>query len=120
MVEHEGVQGVGADVAFGAAVGFTAGADGVVVAGVVVAVGGGFRRDAGLVDQRRTADASPTPLTPTRTLKRLVDGALTDPDRPVLCSHLGDTPPGGARRRWHRRRVRHRTKDWATPNATVA
>ena len=30
MVEHEGVQGVGADVAFGAAVGFTAGADGVV------------------------------------------------------------------------------------------
>ncbi len=38
--------------------------------------------------------ASLTPFTPTRTLKRLVDGALADPDRPVLCSHLGDPPPG--------------------------
>ncbi len=38
--------------------------------------------------------AALTPLTPTRTLKRLVDKALTDPDRPVLCSHLGDSPPG--------------------------
>ena len=52
-----------------------------------------------LKTRRETPDestqvASLTPFTPTRTLKRLVDGALTDPDRPVLCSHLGDTPPG--------------------------
>ncbi len=52
-----------------------------------------------LKTQRETPDessqvASLTPFTPTRTLKRLVGGALTDPDRPVLCSHLGDTPPG--------------------------
>ena len=38
--------------------------------------------------------ASLAPFTPRRTLKRLVGGALTDPDHPVLCSHLGDTPPG--------------------------
>ena len=77
-----------------------------------------------LKTRRETPDESSqvaalTPFTPTRTLKRLVDGALTDHDRPVLCSHLGD-PPGGARRRWHRRRIRHRTRNWATPNATVA
>ena len=52
-----------------------------------------------LKTQRETPDesshvASLTPFTPTRALKRLVGGALTDPDRPVLCSHLGDTPPG--------------------------
>ena len=40
VVEHEGVQGIGADVAFGAAAGFAAGADGVVVAAAVVAVPG--------------------------------------------------------------------------------
>ena len=52
-----------------------------------------------LKTRRETPDESSqvaalTPFTPTRTLKRLVDRALTDPDRPVLCSHLGDTPPG--------------------------
>ena len=31
-----------------------------------------------------------TPFTPKRTWKRLVDGAITDPARPVVCSHLGD------------------------------
>jgi len=40
VVEHEGVQRVGADVAFRAAAGFAARADGVVVAAVVVAVPG--------------------------------------------------------------------------------
>jgi hypothetical protein len=40
VVEHEGVEGVGADVAFGAAVLFAAGPQGVVVAAVVVAVPG--------------------------------------------------------------------------------
>ena len=40
VVEHEGVQGIGADVAFGAAAGFAAGAQGVVVAAVVVAMPG--------------------------------------------------------------------------------
>src|SRR6478735_1417444 len=40
VVEHEGVEGVGADVAFGAAVLFAAGAQGVVVAAVVVTVPG--------------------------------------------------------------------------------
>ena len=40
VVEHERVEGVGADVAFGAAAGFAAGAQRVVVAAVVVAVPG--------------------------------------------------------------------------------
>ena len=40
VVEHEGVQGIGADVAFGAAARFSAGADGVVVAAIVVAMPG--------------------------------------------------------------------------------
>src|SRR4029077_20965965 len=40
VVEHERIERVGADVAFGAAVLFAAGADGVVVAAVVVAVPG--------------------------------------------------------------------------------
>jgi hypothetical protein len=40
VVEHEGVECVGADVAFGTAAGFAAGADGVVVAAVVIAVPG--------------------------------------------------------------------------------
>ena len=52
-----------------------------------------------LKTQRETPDesskvASLAPFTPRRTLKRLVGGALTAPDHPVLCSHLGDTPPG--------------------------
>jgi hypothetical protein len=34
--------------------------------------------------------ASLIPFTPNRTLKRLADGALADPDRPVVCSNLGD------------------------------
>ncbi len=34
--------------------------------------------------------ASLTPFTPKRTWKRLVDAALADPDRPVVCSNLGD------------------------------
>ena len=34
--------------------------------------------------------AALAPFTPKRTWKRLVDGALTDPARPVICSHLGD------------------------------
>jgi hypothetical protein len=40
VVEHEGVEGVGADITFGTAVGFAAGAQGVVVAAAVVAVPG--------------------------------------------------------------------------------
>jgi len=31
-----------------------------------------------------------TPFTPKRTWKRWVDGSFADPDRPVLCSNLGD------------------------------
>jgi hypothetical protein len=31
-----------------------------------------------------------TPFTPKRAWKRLVDGALIDPDRPAVCSNLGD------------------------------
>ena len=31
-----------------------------------------------------------TPFTPKRTWKRLVDGALTDPDHPVVCINFGD------------------------------
>src|SRR5262249_5127290 len=31
-----------------------------------------------------------TPFTPRRTWKRWIDGSLDDPDRPVLCSNLGD------------------------------
>jgi hypothetical protein len=34
--------------------------------------------------------ASLIPFTPRRTLKRLADAALADPDRPVVCSNLGD------------------------------
>jgi hypothetical protein len=34
--------------------------------------------------------ASLIPFTPRRTLKQLADGALADPDRPVVCSNLGD------------------------------
>ena len=34
--------------------------------------------------------ASLTPFTPKRTLKRMVDAAFADPDRPVVCSNLGD------------------------------
>jgi hypothetical protein len=34
--------------------------------------------------------ASLIPFTPKRTLKRLADGALADPDRLVVCSNLGD------------------------------
>jgi hypothetical protein len=34
-----------------------------------------------------------TPFTPKRAWKRLVDGALTDPDHPVFCSNFGDIGP---------------------------
>jgi hypothetical protein len=48
-----------------------------------------------LTDLRETPDessqlASLVPFTPKRTLKRLADGALADPDRLVVCSNLGD------------------------------
>ncbi|MBS4729531.1 hypothetical protein MSM1_14655 [Mycobacterium sp. SM1] len=39
-------------------------------------------------DERRLAWLAP--LTPRRTLQRLADAALTDPDRPVFCSNLRD------------------------------
>jgi hypothetical protein len=38
--------------------------------------------------------ASLTLFTPKRMLKRLADGALADPDRPVVCSNLGDVGSG--------------------------
>jgi hypothetical protein len=38
--------------------------------------------------------ASLVPFTPKRTLKRLADGALADPDRLVVCSNLGDVGSG--------------------------
>ena len=48
-----------------------------------------------LIALRETPDessqlASLIPFTPRRTLKRLADAALADPDRPVVCSNLGD------------------------------
>ena len=38
--------------------------------------------------------ASLIPFTPKPTLKRLADGVLADPDRPVVCSNLGDLGSG--------------------------
>ena len=48
---------------------------------------------------RETADMSLrfaplTLLTPKRMLKRMVEASLTEPDRPVVYSHLGEPPPG--------------------------
>jgi hypothetical protein len=48
---------------------------------------------------RETADDSSrfaplTLLAPKRLLKRMVEASLVEPDRPVVYSHLGDTPPG--------------------------
>ena len=50
-----------------------------------------------LKTQRETLDESLqlvwlAPFTPKRTLKRAVDLAFADPDRPVVCSHFGDVP----------------------------
>ncbi len=38
--------------------------------------------------------AALTPLTPKRMLKRMVEASLTQPNRLVVCSHLGAPPPG--------------------------
>ena len=67
-----------------------------------------------LKTQRETLDESLqlvwlAPFTPKRTLKRAVDLAFADPDRPVVCSHFGDVPV--VTRSMDRVRVHVRTRD---------
>ena len=78
-----------------------------------------------LKTRRETPDESSqlaalAPFTPKRTWKRGVEAALTDPDRPVVYSNLGDVGSVVGRARRHPLRVRLRTRDEATRNATVA
>jgi hypothetical protein len=77
-----------------------------------------------LIGLRETPDessqlASLIPFTPRRTLKRLADAALADPDRPVVCSNLGDLgglairPDGTAAEYANSRPTRQRaTRQW--------
>ena len=64
--------------------------------------------------------ASLIPFTPKRTWRRGVEAALSDPDRPVVYSNLGDVGRNSQPYRWHPLRVRLRARDQATCNATVA